>query len=152
MAKLIQELFRPKKKINTSRTISLRLLHTKASFSKTVAVKGKDRHTQKLVFQPSWLEKYTWLVYNPLQMKGFCKYCVMHNNPSNPRAQKRSLVTAPFQKLEKATGKDGVLECHQKMQSPVGTRIRHCHNPKCSKTKGNLAIQDFQAKPRDVSN
>lgn len=82
-----------------------------------MAVKGKDRHTQKLVFQPSWLEKYTWPVYNPLQMKGFCKYCVMHNNPSNPRAQKRSLVTAPFQKLEKATGKDGVLERHQKMQS-----------------------------------
>ena len=43
-------------------------------------------------------------------MGGFCKYCVMHNNPSDPQAQKRPLVTAPFQKLEKATGKDGVLE------------------------------------------
>ena len=49
-------------------------------------------------------------------MGGFCKYCVMHNNPSHPQAQKRPLVTAPFQKLEKATGKDGVLEYHQKMQ------------------------------------
>ena len=49
-------------------------------------------------------------------MGGFCKYCVMLNNPSDPRAQKRPLVTAPFQMLEKATGKDGVLERHQKMQ------------------------------------
>ena len=32
-------------------------------FSKTV-VKGKDKRTTKLVFQPSWLEKYTWLVYS----------------------------------------------------------------------------------------
>ena len=40
----------------------------------------------------------------------------MHNNPSDPRAQRRPLVTAPFQKLEKATVKYGVLELHQKMQ------------------------------------
>lgn len=40
----------------------------------------------------------------------------MHNNPSDPRAQKRPLVTAPFQKLEKAAGKDGILERHQKLQ------------------------------------
>ena len=79
-------------------------------------VKGKDKHTKKHVFQPSWLEKYTWLVYSPSQMGGFCKYCVMHNNPSDPRAQKRPLVTAPFQKLKKATGKNGALERHQKMQ------------------------------------
>ena len=49
-------------------------------------------------------------------MGGFCKYCVMHNNPSDPRAQKRPLVTAPFQELEKATGKERVLERHQKIQ------------------------------------
>ena len=49
-------------------------------------------------------------------MGGFRKYCVMHSYPSDPRAQKRPLVTAPFQMLEKATGKDGVLERHQKMQ------------------------------------
>ena len=64
-------------------------------FSKTV-VKGKDKHTKKLVFQRSWLAKYKWLVYSPSQMGGFCKYCVMHNNPSDPRVQKRPLVTAPF--------------------------------------------------------
>ena len=40
----------------------------------------------------------------------------MHNNPSDPRAQKRPLVTAPFQKLEKAARKDGILERHQKLQ------------------------------------
>ena len=49
-------------------------------------------------------------------MGGFCKYCVMLNNPSDPRAQKRPLVTAPFQELEKATGKERVLERHQKIQ------------------------------------
>ena len=49
-------------------------------------------------------------------MGGFRKYCVMHSYPSDPRAQKRPLVTAPLQMLEKATGKDGVLERHQKMQ------------------------------------
>ena len=40
----------------------------------------------------------------------------MYNNPSDPRVQKRPLVTAPFQTLEKATGKDGVLERHEKIQ------------------------------------
>ena len=70
-------------------------------------VKGKDKHTMNLVFQPSWLEKYTWLVHSPSQMRGFCKYCVMHNNPSDPQAQKRPLVAAPPQKLQKAIGKDG---------------------------------------------
>ena len=84
-------------------------------FSKTV-VKGKDKDTKMFVFQPSWLDKYTWLVCSPSQMGGFCKYCAMHNSPSVPRAQKRPLVTAPFQKLEKATVKDGVLERHQKIQ------------------------------------
>ena len=79
-------------------------------------VKGKDKRTTKLVFQPSWLEKYTWLVYSLSQVGGFRKYCVMHNNPSDPRAQKRPLVIAPFQKLEKAAGKDGILERHQKLQ------------------------------------
>ena len=89
-------------------------------YSKTV-VKGKDKHTKKLVFQPSWLEKYKWLAYSPSQMGGFCKCCVMHNNLSDPRVQKRPLVTAPFQKLEKATGKDGVLERHENAMSPFGT-------------------------------
>ena len=98
VAQLIQELFSHTKKLNTLRTISLRLLHTLVSlaavfslvtqrsspqtrlwggalrdetkngcegdysytgfFSKTV-IKGKDKHTKKLVFKPSWLEKYT---------------------------------------------------------------------------------------------
>ena len=44
-------------------------------------------------------------------MGGFCKYCVMQN--VLPWSQKKQLVTAPFQKLDKAIGKDGVLERHQ---------------------------------------
>ena len=106
-------------------------------FSKTV-VKGKDKRTTKLVFQPSWLEKYTWLVYSLSQVGGFRKYCVMHNNPSDPRAQKRPLVTAPFQKLKKATGKNGALERHQKMQ---------CHQ--LALEAGIAIIRSFQ-KPKET--
>ena len=37
--------------------------------------------------------------------------------PSDPPAQKKkTLVTAPFQKLEKPSGKDGALKHHHKMQ------------------------------------
>ena len=115
MAKLIQELFSPTKKLNALRTISLRFLHTQA-FSPRLWLREKTNIPKSLCSSPHGWKKYTWLVYSPSQMGGFCKYCVMHNNPSDPRAKKRPLVTAPFQKLEKATGKDGVLEHHQKMQ------------------------------------
>ena len=71
-------------------------------------------------------------------MGGFCKYCVMHNNPSDPRAQKRPLVTAPFQKLKKATGKNGALERHQKMQ---------CHQ--LALEAGIAIIRSFQ-KPKET--
>ncbi|PFX11763.1 52 kDa repressor of the inhibitor of the protein kinase [Stylophora pistillata] len=45
-------------KINYLKTHINPLPSYAASFSKTV-VKGKDKHIKKLVFQPSWLEKYT---------------------------------------------------------------------------------------------
>ena len=71
-------------------------------------------------------------------MGGFRKYCVMHSNPSDPRAQKRPLVTAPSQMLEKATGKDGLLERHQKMQ---------CHQ--LALEAGIAIIRSFQ-KPKET--
>ena len=71
-------------------------------------------------------------------MGGFCKYCVMHNNPSDPRAQKRPLVTAPSQKLQKATGKDGVLERQQKLQ---------CHK---LVLKASIAIMRSVQKPKET--
>ena len=35
---------------------------------------------------------------------------------SDPPAQKKTLATAPFQKLEKPSNKDGALKHHHKMQ------------------------------------
>ena len=72
-------------------------------------------------------------------MGGFRKYCVMHSNPSDPRAQKRPPVTAPFQMLEKATGKDGLLELHQKMQ---------CHQ---LALEAGIAIIRSVQKPKETS-
>ena len=46
----------------------------------------------------------------------------MHSNRSDPQAQKRPLVTAPPQKLEKAIGKDGdTWASSENAMSPVGT-------------------------------
>jgi hypothetical protein len=72
--------------------------------------------------------KYKWLVYSPSQMGGFCKYCVFQFSDSI--AQKRPLITAPFQKLDKAIGKDGVFERHQnthdhKMAVDAGINLIH---------------------------
>ena len=79
------------------------------------------------------------MVYSPSRMGGFRKYCVMHSNPSDPRAQNRSLVTAPFKMLEKATGKDGLLERHQKMQ---------CHQ---LALEAGIAIIRSVQKPKETS-
>ena len=101
-------------------------------FSKTVA-KGRDKHSNKLVFQSSWLETCWWLVYSPCQ------------------ARKRPLVTAPFQKLEKATGKDKALERHQKMQChqrALDTGVAQIQSSQ--KPKKTLPFKNFHAKPRDV--
>ena len=62
----------------------------KASFSKNHFVPGKDyrfstqilpknggKKQKMLTFQNSWLNHHKWLVYSPLQLGGFCKYCVL---------------------------------------------------------------------------
>ena len=80
-------------------------------------VNGKDKHSKKLVFQPPWLEMCKWLVYSSSQWEVFGKYCVMHDNPiGSSSTEKKTLVTAPFQKLEKPSSKDGALKHHHKMQ------------------------------------
>ena len=63
----------------------------------------------------------------------------MHDDSSDVRAQKRPLVTAPFQKLKKAAGEDGALERRQKMQ---------CQS--AQKPKKTLSLKNFHAKLRDI--
>lgn len=58
---------------------------------------------------------------------------MIHDDPPNPRAQKRSLATAPFQKLEDATGKDGYLDIIRKCNVPRGHLTRALHSSKVLK-------------------
>ena len=76
-------------------------------------VKGKQKKSKTLTFQRAWLQRYPWLVYSPSQRGGFCKYCVLF--PSSTLGS-GSLVTKCFNNLKKATGKDGVLQCHGELQ------------------------------------
>ena len=64
------------------------------------------------------------------------------------RAQKRPPVTAPFQKLKKATGKDGALERRQKMQ--CHKRALDTSVALIQSAQKTLSFENFQAKPRDV--
>ena len=64
------------------------------------------------------------------------------------RAQKRPLVTAPFKKLKKATGKDGALERRQKMQ--CHKRALDTSVALIQSAQKTLSFENFQAKPRDV--
>ena len=67
------------------------------------------------------------------------------------RAQKRPPVTAPFQKLKKATGKEGALERRQKMQchqKALDTSVALIQS--AQKPKKTLSFKNFHAKTRDV--
>ena len=64
------------------------------------------------------------------------------------RAQKRPLVTAPFKKLKKATGKDGALERRQKMQ--CHKRALDTSVALIQSAQKTLSFENFLAKPRDV--
>ena len=71
-------------------------------------VKGKEKKSKTLTFQHGWLQRYPWLVYSPSLGGDFCKYCVIFA----PGLGSGSLVTKSFNNLKKATGKHGVLQCH----------------------------------------
>ena len=64
------------------------------------------------------------------------------------RVQKKPNVTAPFQKLKKATGKDGALERRQKMQ--CHKRALDTSVALIQSAQKTLSFENFQAKPRDV--
>ena len=67
------------------------------------------------------------------------------------RVQKKPNVIVPFQKLKKATGKDGALERRQKMQChkrALDTSVALIQS--AQKQKKTLSFKNFQAKTRDV--
>ena len=64
------------------------------------------------------------------------------------RVQKKPNVTAPFQKLKNATGKDGALERRQKMQ--CHKRALDTSVALIQSAQKTLSFENFQAKPRDV--
>ena len=64
------------------------------------------------------------------------------------RVQKKPNVTTPFQKLKKATGKDGALERRQKMQ--CHKRALDTSVALIQSAQKTLSFENFQAKPRDV--
>ena len=78
-----------------------------------IGKEGEKGH-KTLRFQKAWLEKYKWLVYSPLIQGGLCKFCVLFP-PTNPRITCGVLVTNSMQQIRKATGKDGYLARHEKL-------------------------------------
>ena len=50
-----------------------------------------------------------------MKIGGLCKYCVLFL-PDDGRLENAVLVTPPFVKLSKATGKDGVFRNHESCQ------------------------------------
>lgn len=87
-----------------------------SAFVKQTVTKGTAKREKTLTFQHSWLEKYRWLVYSPHLRGGLCKYCVLFS-PRDPRVAKAGvLVSKPLNNLSKAGGKDGFLECHQRLR------------------------------------
>ena len=66
----------------------------------TCSISGSLRH-----FQPSWLEKYSGLVYSESADGGFCKYCVVFGPCEPPETQLTVLVTKPLVNFKKASEK-----------------------------------------------
>ena len=87
---------------------SVRLPLTNTSVHK-LSTKGPK--VQKLMFQSSWLDQYNWLVYSASDAGGYCKFCVMFP-PKNSRLSNAVLVNRHLQNLQKAKGKEGVLDRH----------------------------------------
>lgn len=69
----------------------------------------RRRKKKTLVFQLSWLKKFTWLAYSCVAGGGLCKFCVLFPPVSTIDG---TLVTKPFTNLNKACGKSGKLQTH----------------------------------------
>ena len=88
---------------------SVRLPLTNTSVHK-LSTKG-PKGPKTLMFQSSWLDQYNWLVYSASDTGGYCKFCVMVP-PKTSRLSNAVLVNRLFQNLQKAKGKEGVLDRH----------------------------------------
>ena len=146
MAQLIQELFSPTKKLNTLRTLSLRLLRTQA-FSPRLWLREKTNIPRSLCSSPrGWKSiRGLYIVLHKWEVFANIVWCIIihqilehRSNSSIPKARKNHWE------------RWGTWASSENAVSPVSTWSWHRHNPKCWKTKGNLATQDFHAKPRHV--
>jgi hypothetical protein len=74
--------------------------------------------TKTLKFQADWLRRFPWLCYSNVLQGGWCKTCVLFPPEGCFRRDRvpSVLVSVPFTRLERATGKDGYLNLHENME------------------------------------
>ena len=97
----------------------------------TCQKKGRSYYVK---LQESWLIHFNWLVYSPSVKGGYCKYCVLlFAEDNSTRTTPGVLVATPFTNFQKATGKDGILTSHEKLQyhkdaMMAGSEFKGCLN------------------------
>lgn len=104
------------------------------SESAQTVTRQKEGRSYYVKFQESWLIHFKWLVYSPSAKGGYCKYCVLFFAKDNStRTKPGVLVATPFTNFRKATGKDGILTSHEKLQyhkdaMMAGSEFKGCLN------------------------
>ena len=104
------------------------------SESVQTVTRQKEGRSYYLKFQESWLVYFKWLVYSPPAKGGYYKYCVLFfANDNSTRTKPGVLVATPFTNFRKATGKDGILTSHEKLQyhkdaMMAGSKFKGCLN------------------------
>ena len=104
------------------------------SESVQTVTRQKEGRSYDVKFQESWLVYFKWLVYSPSAKGGYCKYCVLFFAKDNStRTKPGVLVATPFTNFRKATGKDGILTSHEKLQyhkdaMMAGSEFKGCLN------------------------
>ncbi|KAJ8032894.1 Zinc finger MYM-type protein 1 [Holothuria leucospilota] len=100
--------------------------HPPASYENycTQIIHKGNQGAKTLKFQSLWLDQYNWLVYSPSEAGGYCKYCVVFP-PKNSRLTNAVLINRPFQNLQKAKGKEGVLDRHGQLTYHRGAVLEY---------------------------
>ena len=104
------------------------------SESAQTVTRQKEGRSYYVKFRESWLIHFKWLVYSPSAKRGYCEYCVLFfANDNSTRTKPGVLVATPFTNFRKATGKDGILISHEKLQyhkdaMMAGSEFKGCLN------------------------
>lgn len=104
------------------------------SESAQTVTRQKEGRSYYVKFRESWLIHFKWLVYSPSAKRGYCEYCVLFfANDNSTRTKPGVLVATPFTNFRKATGKDGILTSHEKLQyhkdaMMAGSELKGCLN------------------------